>query len=278
MNLSDVCLMLKTAGVDNFYNEAVALVIHITGMSKLDLLTNRKAVINDKYIDEINNAVRRRAGGEPLQYITGTQEFMSLEFYVDKNVLIPRQDTETLVETVIDEFKAHSTDIEILDVCTGSGAIAVSLAHYLKNARVTAVDISGTALNVAEKNVSLNKTDGRVFLKKCDVLAENIGGRYDVIVSNPPYICSGVIDTLDTTVKDYEPRIALDGGADGLVFYRKITHDAVKMLKQNGMLIFEIGYDQGSQVSKIMELEGFKNVDVIKDYSGNDRCVKGRLS
>ena len=199
---------------------------------------------------------------------------MSLEFEVDENVLVPRPETEELVDIIIEMFKGDAPNI--LDLCTGSGAICLSLAHYINNASCTGIDISFKALEIAKKNSEKLNLNNRCIFKQMDVLnPQNLGGSFDIVVSNPPYIESTVIDTLDNTVKNYEPLLALDGGSDGLVFYRKIVNDISYYLRNGGMLFFEIGYNQGEAVKDIMS-QKLKDVRIIKDISGHDRIAVGK--
>ena len=228
----------------------------------------------DKFLEFIN----RRCAGEPFAYITGYKEFMKLNFKVNSNVLIPREDTEILVQEILsrtnlNDFKALE-NIKILDMCTGSGCIAISLAKYIENADVTAIDISKKAIEVAKENAIINDVEVHFIESN---LFENIQDqKFDIIVSNPPYIKKEVIPSLQVEVKR-EPIIALDGGISGLDFYEKITSEASNYLTENGILAFEIGYDQGKSVSEIMKHNGLRNVITIKDLSGNDRVVIGEM-
>ena len=257
---------------DNARFEAEQIVMKALDIDRTQLLINGKKTAGKNDIKAVNEMLSRRKNGEPLQYILGECEFMSLPFYVESGVLIPRADTETLVEEII---KAAKPQMKILDICSGSGCIGISLAHYIKDATVTMLDISDKAMNVSEKNIALNGVQDRVTVIKCDILNEIPQGEYDVIVSNPPYIETAVIDKLQTEVKDYEPRLALDGGGDGLVFYRRITDTAPQMLNENGILALEIGFDQGKSVSELMK-KNFEDIKVTKDLAGNDRVVIGR--
>lgn len=216
----------------------------------------------------LESAVARAGSGEPVQYITGKTEFMSLPFYVSPAVLIPRQDTETLVEFAL-SFLKDKKNAKGVDICTGSGCIAVSVEKYA-NASVTAIDISPDALEIAKKNAERNGTkttficaDARTFCTLSDL---------DFVLSNPPYIESAVVDGLDERVKDYEPRLALDGGADGLAFYESIAKNAKKMLRDGGVLAVEIGWNQGKSVSEILNKQ-FGNSCVLQDLCGKDRVV-----
>lgn len=212
------------------------------------------------------------AKGIPLQHITHRQEFMKMDFYVNNNVLIPRPDTEVLVEEVIRIAKKINAK-KILDLCTGSGAIAVSLAKYIENSQITATDISEKALEIAEINAKKQQVDKQIAFLPSNLFEELPKEKYDMIVSNPPYIKKEVIKTLDKEVQT-EPHIALDGGQDGLDFYRKIIHHSYEFLKYKGYLCLEIGYDQKIDVIELIEQEG-KYIDTYskKDLYGNDRVI-----
>ena len=272
--LNASCSILKKA-VPFARHEAEIIVSHVLGTDKLQLIVKRDSDITKEDYDKIIEFSNRRKNGEPMAYVTGIKEFMSLEFSVNENVLIPRPETEELVSLIIEESENDGADI--LDLCTGSGAICCSLAYYLKTSRCTGVDVSPKALEVAAFNSSKLGTSKNTGFICADVLQEkDFGGRFDIVVSNPPYIESAVIPSLDTGVKDFEPLIALDGGCDGLEFYRKITENAPCYLKNGGMLYFEIGYNQGEAVKKLME-NSFACIRVIKDIGGNDRIVCGKL-
>lgn len=219
---------------------------------------------------EYEIAVQKRAEHIPLQYIIGEQEFMGLRFKVNSNVLIPRQDTETLVEQVL---KIVKPGMKVLDLCTGSGCVLISV---LKNApELTGVgsDISKTALLVAKENAKMHEVDADWIRSD---LFDNITETFDVIMANPPYIPTGEILSLMPEVRDFEPENALDGGADGLDFYRKIAGQVKDYLNPGGYVYMEIGYDQGEAVSELMRNAGFTKVEVIKDLARNDRVVKGK--
>lgn len=218
--------------------------------------------------------LEKRSERIPLQQITGIQEFMGLEFYVNKYVLIPRQDTETLVELVLKDYKGSKP--VILDLCTGSGCIAISLAVLGGFDRVTAADISKEALKAAERNVRHLMEENPITLVESDLFASfGETGRFDVIVSNPPYIPTKVIEGLQPEVRDYEPILALDGREDGLYFYRRLTLESGRYLKPGGSVYFEIGYDQGEAVSGLLKTAGFDEIRVVKDAAGRDRVVCG---
>lgn len=256
---------------DNFF-EAEQIIMSALNMTREKLILNAKREITDKEYAKILKMTSRRKKGEPLQYILGSTEFMSLEFFVGEGVLIPRQDTETFTEIVLDML-IHEKAYNVLDICTGSGCIGISLAYYRENVRADLIDISDTAAETARRNAAHNDVEERVSIYKCDILKEYPDKKYDIIVSNPPYIESDVIQTLQKEVRDYEPHLALDGGADGLLFYRRIIEIAPKLLNKDGIIAFEIGYNQGEAVSSMMS--AFNNVQVIKDLCGNDRVVTG---
>ena len=221
--------------------------------------------------------IKRIASGIPVQHITHRQEFMKMDFYVDENVLIPRPDTEILVEEVIKIAKRINAK-KILDLCTGSGAIAVSIAKYIKDSQITAVDISEKALNIANKNAKENGVEGQITFVKSNLFENLANDKYDMIVSNPPYIKQGLIKKLDKEVQK-EPEIALNGGIDGLDFYRKIIKKAYEFLKFNGYLCFEIGFDQKEDVIKLLEEEKkYINIYAKKDLCDNDRIVIAKLN
>lgn len=259
---------------DNARFEAELMVMSVMEMDRTRLVLNGKLPVMPQHTYRMNKMIERRKKGEPLQYILGETEFMSLDFFVREGVLIPRSDTEILVETVIDKIGDKKTIVA--DICTGSGCIGISIAHYKKNTDVELFDISDIALETAEKNIKRNNVSDRVKSYKMDILNEYPKKKYDVVVSNPPYIEKAVIETLQTEVKDYEPRIALDGGEDGLVFYRRIAETAHNFLKKDGLLAFEIGYNQGESVRGLMQND-FYDTEVIKDLNDNDRVVIGKL-
>ena len=225
--------------------------------------------LSDDLLKEYELAVKKRAEHIPLQYIVGETEFMGLKFKVNSNVLIPRQDTETLVEEAL---KTVKPGMKVLDMCTGSGCIIISILHNVEGVKGYAVDISKQAVNVAKENAKLNEVP--VLFERSD-LFEMVTEKFDVIVSNPPYIKTEEIEKLEEEVKLHDPMLALDGKEDGLYFYRKIIKESRKYLKRNGKLYFEIGNTQGEEVKTLMEEEGFTNVKIKKDLAGLDRVVCG---
>lgn len=241
---------------------------YVFDISRIDYLMDpgREAdeALKEKYMD----CIRLRANNYPLQYITHEQGFMGLDFYVDENVLIPRQDTEVLAETVLD-FTKH--DMSLLDMCTGSGCILISIAANKHLARAVGADISPAALEIAKKNASMNRVGGIEFIQSD--LFENVEGTFDIIVSNPPYIPTKKIDTLMKEVRCHEPRTALDGENDGLHYYRRIIGSAARFLKEDGMIFFEIGWNQAKDVKRLLEAGGFGRVVVKKDLAGLNRVI-----
>lgn len=226
-----------------------------------------------KYLENIEKITK----GIPLQHITHSQEFMKMNFYVNEDVLIPRADTEILVEEVIEIAKKINAK-KILDLCTGSGAIAVSLAKYIEDSQITAIDISGEALRVAKLNARNNEVEDKITFIKSDLFENVVKEKYDIIVSNPPYIKKDVIKKLNREVQK-EPNIALDGGYDGLDFYRKIISEGYEYLKYKGYMCLEIGYDQKEEVIEIIEKqEKYSNTYSKKDLSGNDRIVVTKVN
>ena len=272
--LQKVTKELTSFGCDNAHFEAVHLISFVLDISPKDLVLNAKNAVSEEEKSRISELVKRRISGEPFQYILGTQEFMSLEFTVTPDTLIPRQDTETLVEFVLD--KTENLPLSILDIGTGTGCIPISLSHFKDNLNCVGIDISEEALKIAQKNAETLKVSDRVTFEKCDILTDFPSKKFDIVVSNPPYIKSDIIPTLQTEVRDFEPNLALDGGIDGLKFYRRICEIAPKILKSGGFLVFEIGFDQAQDVFSIMETN-FHNLKITKDLSGNDRVVSGYL-
>ena len=270
---------LCVAGVEEFTLDAWYLLEYVTGISKASYFAEPDRTVPEEQADRYEECIERRARHIPLQHITGEQEFMGYPFYVNEHVLIPRQDTETLVEEAI---KVMCPKMHILDMCTGSGCILLSILkmcrekYYMTDLQGTGVDVSEEALKVAAENA--RRLDIPVRLVQSD-LFEQISNeeQYDVIVYNPPYIETAVIDTLQEEVRLHDPYIALDGKEDGLHFYRRIISEAGKYLKPQGWLMLEIGYDQAEAVGKLMENAGYTQITVKKDLAGLDRVVCGRL-
>lgn len=267
--------VLEEAQIADAEIDAWLLLEHVTDVSRAMYYVNPKQEITANQKTTYCEYVEKRAKRIPLQHLTGVQEFMGLSFEVNENVLIPRQDTEILVETVLEDLDEN---MRVLDMCTGSGCILISLLKMMQNAtgkdsvKGIGVDISEKALETAGTNARKHSV-GAVFIQSD--LFENVEGMYDVIVSNPPYIKTSVIEELEEEVKLHDPFNALDGKEDGLYFYREIIKDSLKYLKRDGKLFFEIGHDQGEDVKKLMEEAGFAKVTVKKDLAGLDRVVYG---
>ena len=283
---------LEAEGIENAECDIRILLEDLCGVDREELFIGPDKVISRRETEIFMNAVTRRMGHYPVQYITGKQDFMGLTFTVSPDVLIPRQDTEILVEEVLKELNDGS---RILDMCTGSGCILLSLLYYSNDCEGVGVDVSEDALKVARDNVGrlildetfdlLFKTGGmgkkHLDEERIEFIESNlfndVRGKFDIIVSNPPYIRSDVIPTLMEEVRDYEPILALDGKEDGLFFYREIIKKSPEYLNCGGKLFFEIGYDQADEVKKLMEEAGFKDIEVVQDYAHLDRVVWGRI-
>lgn len=278
--LKDVLLegikKLKLSNIEAPVVTAGAMLCTVLGCDKTYLYSHDDYSLSNYECDSFCEAIRRRIDGEPLQYITGFQEFMSLNFIVSHDVLIPRQDTEILVESVL-QFANDKEYVNILDIGTGSGCIAISLAYYVKNSRVIGLDISKGALEIARKNARKCGVEEKTTFLESNLLDNIPLQDFDIIVSNPPYIPVRDIETLERQVKDFEPRSALDGGPDGLDFYRKIVKDSLSYIKPKGLLAFEVGFDQSQEVMNIME-DSFDNLKIVKDLSGIERVVMGTRS
>ena len=268
------CRTLQAAGIEEAALDARLLLEAVCGTDRNDLLVHGEQPVAPEAEEKYLNWIRQRAEHIPLQQLTGEQGFMGLTFSVNEHVLIPRQDTEILVEEVLKEL--HD-GMRVLDMCTGSGCILLSLLHYSNDCEGLGVDLSAEALEVAGRNVlkvlTPEKAEHAHFLQSD--LFEKVEGKFEIIVSNPPYIASAEVEKLMPEVRDHEPRMALDGTEDGLYFYRRIIEKAGKHLVSSGMLFFEIGYDQGQAVSELMRTEGYREVQVVQDYAGLDRVVFG---
>ena len=269
---------LSAAGIDDAKTDARLLLEWCCGTDRNTLLAHDERGISEEEYRRYADCIKRRKAHVPLQHITGEQDFMGLTFVVNRNVLIPRQDTEVLVEEVM----RHLHDgMRILDMCTGSGCILLSLLRYSNDCTGVGIDISEDALRIAKENTARILgtqaiTQSKVILRQSDLFTGlDPKERFDIIVSNPPYIKTDVIDSLMPEVKDYEPRLALDGWEDGLFYYRQIIARAGEFLMGGGMLFFEIGYDQGESVRRLMEEAGYMEIEVIKDFAGLDRVVCG---
>ncbi len=244
--------------------DARVLLAKAMGKSNAALITDMP---NDNELAVFNEYIEKRALGIPVAYISGEKEFMGLTFRLNQDTLIPRPDTECLVEKIIESNNLSSP--KILDLCTGSGCIGISLASFIPCSECDLTDISENAMDKAKENALLNGVKDRTNVFKIDVLKDDIPKGYDIIVSNPPYIKSDIVPTLD--VSEFEPCRALDGGKDGLLFYRLIIQKSYEALNEGSVLALEIGYDQGEEVKEL--LKDFSKVSVYKDYGGNDRVI-----
>lgn len=262
---------LAEAGIAEAQLDARLLLEYVCGTDHNTLLVHGEREVEEPKLTAYCDLILQRVAHTPLAYIKGTQEFMGLEFSVNKQVLIPNQDTETLVE---EAMRLMHDGMRVLDLCTGSGCIALSLLHYTNDTSAVATDISEAALTVAVQNAGQLKLTERVSFAETDLFPVQ-KEKFDLIVSNPPYIPTEVIETLAPEVKDHEPRLALDGTEDGLSFYRRIIRTAPEWLFESGWLILEIGYDQGEAVSAMMRENGFRDIEVIRDLGGKDRVVTG---
>lgn len=269
---------LELSGVPDADLDAWYLLEFVTGISKARYYGNPEAGMEEEEVLRYRDVIRQRAKRIPLQHITGEQEFMGFSFRVNEHVLIPRQDTETLVEEALGVLKPK---MEILDLCTGSGCILLSLLKLgekqgIAGLKGTGADISREALKVAKENGRRLEIPGdRVAWVRGD-LFEKLEGPFDLLVSNPPYIPSGELSGLQEEVRLHDPALALDGREDGLYFYRRIAAEAGKYLRDGAFLMLEIGWDQGEAVRGLLEAAGYREVEVKKDLSGNDRVVRGR--
>lgn len=262
---------LNNAGIVDAKNDAWLLLTFICKINRTFYYVHMDEEMPVEQATEYENVLNKRAEHVPLQYITGEQEFMGIPFHVNDSVLIPRQDTETLVEEAL---KVVRPGMKVLDMCTGSGCILISILKNIVDVEGFGYDISKQAINVAKENAKLNNVNAT--FERSD-LFEDVSETFDVIVSNPPYIPTDVIGGLMPEVAVYEPMLALDGKEDGLYFYRRIIAVASKYLNPGGKLLFEIGHDQGKSVSDLMREAGFQGVRVVKDLAGNDRVVIGGI-
>lgn len=269
--LTEAINLLKKSNIENPIQQAKILFASVLQKNKEYILINENEVLLNEIYNEFIAKIEKLQKGIPLQYITHIQEFMGMDFYVDENVLIPQPDTEILVEEVLNLI-GKQENLSLLDMCTGSGAIAVSIAKNTNNCKVYAVDISNTALEVAKKNAIRNEVDEKIEFINSNMFEKlDINKKFDIIVSNPPYIETDTIKQLDIQVQN-EPKIALDGGFDGLDFYRNILANSKKYLKENGTVAMEIGYNQGKSVIDLFKTQ-YKNIYCKKDLAGNDRVI-----
>lgn len=263
-------------GLDSPRLDAELLLAHVLGTTRIQLIIDSRRILNEDELGAFRKAIQRRRAGEPVAYILGTREFFGLPMRVDRRVLIPRPDTETLVEVALQRSAARSMYGRALDVCTGSGCVAIAFAHARPTWRVTGLDVSDDALAVARENALRNAAVWGVDFARSDLL-EGLAGheRFELITANPPYIPSGDVGSLERGIRDFEPHLALDGGLDGLAFVRRIVARAPEHLAAGGILALEIGADQGDRVQALFEEAGLSRVERQRDYGGHERVVSG---
>ena len=254
------------------------LLCHVTGKTNEQILAQREMYAGEEACTQMEVAVERVLKGEPLAYVLGQWEFFGLPLHITKDVLIPRDDTCAVTELAIHQTLFLGASPRILDLCTGSGCIGLAIASRVKDAKVTLADISKDAMAVAKKNIALNKMSGRVSCVQADALGKpsSFLGKFDLIVSNPPYITTQEMTELDDSVKDYEPHLALHGGTDGLDFYRNIAENYRAALKEGGYLCFEFGMGQGDAVCEILQMNGYTILERSRDYNDRERAVIAR--
>ena len=269
---------LQNIGDENAQFEARLILAQSAGKSVSQILSCRDLYVNSEVEENNTSFMNRLLKGEPIAYILNNWEFYGLPFYVDSNVLIPRIDTETVIDTIKKLFPDSKAKLRILDLCTGSGNIACTLAYYFPNCHVTAIDYSQSALDICKKNILDLRLGGQVSCIRADVKnkPDTKLGLYDLIVSNPPYIRTEEIKTLDASVRDYEPHMALDGGKDGYDFYKAIITNYSILLKSDCYMIFEVGEEQFKNVSKLFIDFGYSSSNTVKDSAGTERVVIGK--
>lgn len=270
---------LKDAGIEAHSLEARLLICHAAGKTPAELLRDMPLYTSNEVEKALDGYMARRLAGEPVAYITGKWEFYGLPLEITPDVLIPRDDTAVLVDKALELLRGKRDNARVLDLCCGSGCIGLAMAHEMPSAHIVMLDLSRKALEITRRNIRANELSARAVCMEADALippADNLGS-FDIILSNPPYIATSEIATLDTSVRNYEPHSALDGGEDGLMFYRFIANEWRRALRTGGHLVFEVGETQAAEVQKIMRLAGYKNVDCVKDTAGIDRVVYGKV-
>ena len=273
---------LKEKGIANPRSSAEVLLSSILNLSRVDLYLNKDLILSQKDKKKLDGFLEERASGKPLQYITGSIEFLDLEFKIDPRAMIPRPETEILTLSVIEHFreiKEESHSLKIIDLGTGSGVIAVSLAVNLKNSFVYATDISGDALKLASENAKENKVEGKIEFISGDLFAQlenrNLENSIDCIVSNPPYVRDDDSGSLSVEITDFEPEVALFSGDDGLNFHKRILKESERYLRKEGLLALEVGWEDGDKLADLIQSESlFHNIETIKDLAGIKRIVK----
>jgi release factor glutamine methyltransferase len=274
--------VLRESGDSDYKVDAEMLLCHAIKYDPQKIFMNWSKEVDDDHAEKFFDMVQRRAGGTPTQYLTNEQDFMGLRFYVDENVLIPRPETDSLVNEALVYLKDNKATKSILDLGTGSGAIAISIAKKMPALKVTASDVSDDIIAVAEKNANRLGLKGQVKFVRSDIFAGFktgfTGPKWDVVISNPPYIRSDVLPTLQREIYEHEPHIALDGGVDGLDYYRRIIDGAPAFLRKTGAVFVEIGYDQAHDVAALFRKNGsYVRIAVTPDIAGHDRVVSARM-
>lgn len=271
--------LLMQKDIAGYQLESRLIVAHAANKTVAELLRDGSLYTTDDVADRVSQDVQRRLAGEPVAYITGSWEFYGIPLHITPDVLIPRMDTEVMVDAVLDVLNAQKVDARVLDLCTGSGCIACAIARELPASRLVAVDISPSALQVCRENITSNRLNSRVLCMQADALASPpMGiGLFDVIVSNPPYIPSTEIIGLDSSVRDYEPLWALDGGEDGLKYYRGIIKHWKTVLRPGGLIFFEVGEGQSAPVQEMLLSAGFSETTALPDTAQTERVVIGRF-
>lgn len=277
----DIRAQLIAAGISQPSLEARELLCFAAGTGKDAFYRDLQVYISDEIVSGALELLERRLSGEPLAYIIGEWEFMGITLNIDKSVLIPRTDTELLAQTAIKDLQStgHGKELRILDLCTGSGCIGISIAMNIPNSRVVLADISADALRIARSNLRRHSLSGRAACVQADALKQGSVslGNFDLIVSNPPYIPSDDILSLDRSVQNYEPLMALDGGADGLVFYRGIASGYRHLIKKEGSLMFECGIGQAPQIEEILKRYEYNQIDILFDDNSIERVIKCKV-
>jgi release factor glutamine methyltransferase len=269
--------LLQDKSIASPHADAMLLLSFVSGFDRTTIHTYPEKEVSKTLEEDFLNLVYKRCAHIPVQYLIGSQEFMSLAFQVDTNVLIPRQDTEILIEEILARFKSHDSHLSILDIGTGSGCIAISLAKYMDPVKITAIDISASALSLANTNAKLHGVENKIQFLQSDLFEALGNEKFHIIVSNPPYIPTEDIFGLMPEVKNHEPFHALDGGKDGLNFYRSILSQAPKHLYPHGIIGLEIGLNQWEDVKKLM-LHSFELIEIIKDLSHLPRVILGKFN
>lgn len=269
---------LSKKGIDSPRTNAEYLLAHVLNCSRMDLYLKFDQPLTEEETSEYRELIKRRGQREPLQYILGTVEFYGLEFKVDRNVLIPRNETELLVEEII-KFAKDKKNLKVLDIGTGSGNIAISLMKNLNDIEIDAIDISQKAIDVANYNAKTLGLDGRISFESIDINAAktSLDKKYDIVVSNPPYISEKDYQSLEPELLNYEPKEALTDELDGLSYYNLICSKASELIIKGGRIFFELGISQSSAVNSFMEINNFKDIRIIKDYQNIDRIITGEL-